>query len=116
MFLWSMVAYGCALPITIALIKHLHAWRWRSLLMFLPLACVVFILRSMMLYFSAADEMQRRILAEGSAYTLAVTVFATIVCGFFEGKEIPLIPWWLRFSFMMAVWGVSVSIARRRYQ
>ena len=116
MFIWSMVTYGAALPMSFALIKRFHAWPGRLLFMALPLAGVVFILRSLMLYFSAADEMQRRILAEGSAYTLAATVFATVICGFFEGTAIPVIPWWIRFSFMMAAWGIGVSVAKARYQ
>ncbi len=116
MFIWAMVAYGTALPVSFALIKRFEAWHGRLVFMVLPLAGVVLILRSMMLYFSAADEMQRRILAEASAYTLAVTIFATVVCGFFEGTAIPVIPWWIRFSFMMAIWGFSVSIAKARYK
>jgi hypothetical protein len=110
------VTYGSALPMAFALIKRFHEWPARSVFMVLPLAGVVLILRSMMLYFSAADEMQRRILAEGSAYTLVATIFATVLCGFFEGSAIPVIPWWIRFSFMMAIWGVSVSVAKARYQ
>lgn len=116
MFIWAMVSYGTALPISFGLIKRFHEWPGRLAFLALPLAGVVFILWSMMLYFSAADEMQRRILSEGSAYTLAATIFATVVCGFFEGVAIPVIPWWIRFSFMMAIWGVSVSIAKKRYQ
>ncbi len=111
-----MVTYGVALPLAFWFMKHFREWPGRWVFMTLPLAAVVFILWSMMLYFSAADEMQRRILSEGSAYTLAATIFATVVCGFFEGTAIPVIPWWIRFSFMMSIWGFSVSIAKARYK
>jgi hypothetical protein len=115
-FWWAMVAYGAALPIAIALMKRFHAWPSKSLFMALPLAAVVLILRAMMAYFAAADEMQRRILSEGAAYTLVTTVLATIVCGFFEGTAIPFIPWWARFSFMMVTWGIAITAAKARYQ
>ena len=116
MFIWAMVAYGSALPISFGLMKRFRDWPGHLVFLALPLAGVVLILRSMMLYFSAADEMQRRILSEAAAYTLVVTILATVVFGFFEGIAIPVIPWWIRFSFMMAAWGFCVSVAKARYK
>lgn len=115
-FWWALVTYGAVLPVAVALMKRFREWPGKPVFMLLPIVGVVLILRSMMLYFAVADEMQRRILAEGSAYTLATTIFATVVFGFFEGTAIPLIPWWARFSFMMVVWGISVTVAKARYQ
>jgi hypothetical protein len=115
-FWWAMVAYGATLPVAIALVKRFKDWPGKPAFMVLPLMGVVLILHSMMKYFSAADEMQRRILSEGAAYTLVTTVFFTVVFGFFEGDTIPFIPWWARFSFMMVVWGISVTAAKARYK
>jgi hypothetical protein len=115
-FWWAMVAYGATLPIAMALMKRFHTWPAKPLFLLLPLGAVVLMLRGMMAYFAAADEMQRRILAEGAAYTLVTTVFATVVFGFFEGTAIPFIPWWARFSFMMGVWGIAVTVAKARYE
>lgn len=116
LFLWAMVTYSVTLCLSLVLLKHFHAWRGRLVFMVLPLVGVIFILRSMMLYFSAADEMQRRILSEASAYTLAATIFLTVVFGFFEGSVVPAIPWWMRFSFMMSIWGFAVSYAQAKYR
>jgi hypothetical protein len=115
-FWWAMVAYGATLPIAFALMKRFHAWPAKPLFLLLPLGSVVLMLRGMMAYFAAADEMQRRILSEGAAYTLVTTVFATVVFGFFEGTAIPFIPWWVRFSFMMVVWGIAITVAKARYE
>jgi CHASE2 domain-containing sensor protein len=114
---WTGLACYCVLlPVAVGLAKHFHAWRGRPLFMVLPLAAVVLILVSMMSYFSAADEMQRRILAEGCAYAFVVSVFATVALGFFEGDVIPVIPWSYRFVFMMVAWGISVQVAKARYK
>ena len=115
-FWWAMVGYGARLPVAVALMKRFHNWPAKPVFLLMPLAAVVLMLRGMMAYFSAADEMQRRILSEGAAYTLATTVFATVAAGFFEGTTIPFIPWWVRFSFMMVVWGIAVSVAKARYE
>lgn len=115
-FWWAMVAYGATLPVAIALIKRFHAWPAKPLFLLLPLGAVVLMLRGMMAYFAAADEMQRRILSEGAAYTLVTTVFATVAFGFFEGTTIPYIPWWMRFSFMMVVWGIAITFVKARYE
>ena len=66
MFIWAMVSYGAALPISFGLMKRFRDWPGHLLFLLLPLAGVVLILRSMMLFFSAADEMQRRILSEAA--------------------------------------------------
>jgi len=114
---WIALAVYCVLlPVAVLLTKHYHAWRWKPLFMLLPLAAVVLILRGMALYFAAADEMQRRILAESCAYAFAISVFATIAAGFFEGTVIPHIDWSIRFSFMMVVWGIAAMITKKRYQ
>jgi hypothetical protein len=114
---WTAIAAYCLLlPAAVKLTKVFHGWRWNALFMLLPLAAVVLILRSMMLYFSAADEMQRRILAEACAYAFVIVVFCTIVAGFFEGSTIPVIPWYWRFAFMMFVWGIAVTVTKRRYK
>jgi hypothetical protein len=115
-FWWAMVAYGATLPVAIALVQRFKNWPGKPVFMILPITGVVLILRSLMSYFSAADEMQRRILSEGAAYTLVTTVFFTVICGFFEGDVIPVIPWWARFSFIMVVWGISVTVAKARYK
>jgi hypothetical protein len=116
LYQWSMVSYVASLPVAFALTRHFTAWRGKSVFMLLPLAAVALILRAMMAFFSAADEMQRRILAEGSAYALVTNIFLTVVCGFFEGTVIPVIPWWARFVFMMLSWGVAVTVAKARYK
>jgi hypothetical protein len=116
LFFWALITYSVALCLSLALLRHYHAWPGRPVFMVLPLIGVILILRSMMLYFSAADEMQRRILSEASAYTLAATIFLTVVFGFFEGTLVPAIPWWLRFTFMMSIWGFAVSFAQAKYR
>lgn len=114
---WGAIfGYCILLPIAVKLAKHFHDWRWKPLFMVLPLIAVILILRAMMTYFSAADEMQRRILAEGCAYAFAASVFATVALGFFEGDTIPVIPWSFRFVFMMFAWGISVQVAKSRYK
>ena len=110
LYWFAMLAYGLLLPIAVKLTRFFHDWHWKPLFMLLPLSAVVLILRSMMLYFSAADEMQRRILAEACAYAFV------IVAGFFEGSTIPVIPWYWRFAFMMFVWGIAATVTKQRYK
>jgi len=116
MYLWGTLIYVFAILIAFYLFKLFHSWPGKPVFMVLPFASVVFMLRAMMLYFSAADEMQRRILSESCAYAFVTTVFASIVCGLFEGTLIPPIPWYYRFSFMMFVWGIAVQLTKRRYK
>jgi hypothetical protein len=116
LYLWFTVVYCVTLLLGVWLSRHFKTWHWKSLFMVLPIAAVVLLMRAMVLYFSAADEMQRRILSEGCAYAFTATVFASIVCGLFEGDVIPIIPWWARFTFMMTVWAFSVQFAKARYK
>lgn len=115
LYLIGLGAYFAMLPVAFLLMRDFKHWPGRPVFMVLPLVGIVVVLRAMMLYFSTADEMQRRILSEGCAYAFVVTIFAELVCGFFEGS-IPAIPWAARFVFMMVVWGFSVTIVKKRYQ
>jgi hypothetical protein len=116
LYLWATFIYCITLLLAVWLSRHFKSWHWKPLFMVVPIAAVVLLLRAMMLYFSAADEMQRRILSEGCAYAFTATVFASLVCGFFEGDVIPVIPWWARLTFMMTVWALSVQFAKARYK
>ncbi len=115
-YLWGTLLYVGALLLAVELSRHFKSWPAKPVFMVLPLAAVVLMLRSMALYFSAADEMQRRILSEGCAYAFATIIFASIVYGLFEGILIPPVPWWAQFVFMMTVWGFAVEITKRRYK
>lgn len=116
LYIWATVLYLALLFVAVKLSHHFKAWPYKPVFMVLPLAAVLLLLRAMMLYFSAADEMQRRILSEGCAYAFVTIIFASIVYGLFEGSVIPAAPWWAQFTFMMTVWGFAVEITRRRYK
>lgn len=87
----------------------------KVLLLVLPVVPVLFAFRAFIRHMRGMDELQQRIQMEAFAFSLGLTGILTFTYGFLEGAGYPRIGliWVLPLS--IALWGIGLAIASRRY-
>ena len=115
-FLVAMAAYTVVLIVSITLINisPSSAW-WRVPLALAPVIPIIFAMVAFMRFFGHMDELQRRIQLEAFTFSFGVTAIATFSYGFLENVGFPHINWVFIFPLMIALWGIGLAIATRRY-
>jgi hypothetical protein len=113
----AMIAYAVLLLVSVFLIKHgpSSAW-WRIPLALTPMIPIFFAVRAFLRFFHRIDELQRRIQLEALALSFGVTCVVTFSYGLLEYAGFPALSWIWVPPFMIALWGIGVRIASRRYQ
>lgn len=116
-FLLAMAAYVIVVLISVTLINISPngAW-WRIPLALTPVIPAIFGMIAYIRFVGNIDELQRRIQFEGLAFGFGVAGILTFSYGFLENVGFPHISWLWVFPFMIAMWGIGVAIAARRYQ
>lgn len=116
-FLLAMLAYVIVVIVSVALINisPAGAW-WRIPLALTPVIPAIFGMIAYIRFVSRIDELQRRIQFEGLAFGFGAAGILTFSYGFLENVGFPHISLLWIFPFMIALWGIGVAIASRRYQ
>lgn len=116
-FSFAMAAYTVVVIVSITLItiSPSSAW-WRIPLAITPIVPALFGMIAYMRFLRRADELQRRIQLEGFAFSFGITGILTFSYGFLENVGFPHINLLWVFPFMIALWGIGVAVASRRYQ
>lgn len=116
-FLLAMLAYVIVVIVSVALINisPAGAW-WRIPLALTPVIPAIFGMIAYIRFVSRIDELQRRIQFEALAFGFGAAGILTFSYGFLENVGFPHISLLWIFPFMIALWGIGVAIASRRYQ
>lgn len=89
----------------------------RYLLAILPTLPVIWVMWSLCVYLTHADELQRRVQLESLAVAAGVTACLTLTYGFLEEfAGLPHIPAWWTFVLIDLVWGATGCVLWRRYR
>lgn len=112
MSLYVVLILGCTY-----LIKHSQPGPSRYLLAILPTLPVIWVMWSLYVYLTRADELQRRLHLESLAVAAGATAFLTLTYGFLEEfAGLPHIAAWWTFIVIDVVWGATHCILRYRYK
>ena len=112
----AMVVYVITVIVSITLINisPSTAW-WRIPLALVPVIPAIFGVIAYMRFVGRIDELQRRIQFEGLAFGFGVAGILTFSYGFLENVGFPHINLLWVFPLMIALWGIGLGIAARRY-
>jgi hypothetical protein len=112
----TMVLYTVSLFGSILLYKALPVHPAKSLIVLLPVIPILFGMRAFIQMVRNIDELQQRIQMEALAFSLGVTGILTFTYGFLEGVGWPKIGMIWVFPLSIALWGIGLAIATRRYK
>jgi hypothetical protein len=83
----------------------------------LPTVPVVWVMWSLYVYLTQADELQRRVHLTSLSMAAGVTAFLTLTYGFLEDfAGFPHIPAWWTFVIIDLVWGATSCLLWYRYK
>ena len=113
----AMAAYVVVVLVSVTLINisPSNAW-WRVPLALTPIVPAIFAMVAYMRFVGRVDELQRRIHFEGLAFGFGAAGILTFSYGFLENVGFPHISWLFVFPLMIALWGIGLAFASRRYQ
>jgi membrane-associated HD superfamily phosphohydrolase len=116
-FSLAMVAYMVIVIVSVTLINisPSNAW-WRVPLALTPIIPAIFVMIAYMRFVGRIDELQRRIQFEGLAFGFGAAGILTFSYGLLENVGFPHISWLFVFPLMIALWGIGLAFATRRYQ
>lgn len=113
----AMAVYAVAVVVSQTIIEQLPGDNvLRYGLAILPVIPMLFGLAAFLAFLRRMDEMQQRIQLEAFALSLGITGFVTFTLGLLETVGLPSLSLIWVFPFMVAVWGISLSVATRRYR
>lgn len=114
----AMSIYAALLLGCVTLIKHQHpVGPMLVALALLPTLPVIWVMGSLYVYLTQADELQRRVHLTSLSMAAGVTAFLTLTYGFLEDfAGFPHIPAWWTFVVIDLVWGASSCLLWYRYK
>ena len=114
----AMSIYVALLLGCVYLIKHQHpTGPLLVALALLPTLPVVWVMWSLYVYLTQADELQRRVHLTSLSMAAGVTAFLTLTYGFLEDfAGFPHIPAWWTFVVIDLVWGATSCLLWYRYK
>lgn len=112
----SMAAYVIVLLGSIFIIQNNPDAPWRIPLALAPVIPTVFALAAFLHFLRQMDELQRKIQLEGIGLSFGATAILTFAYGFLENVGFPQISLIWVLPLMVALWGLGVAVASRRYQ
>ena len=102
----AMSLYVATLLVCVKLIRVTAAAPWHVVLALLPTLPVIWVMWSLYLFLTRADELQRRVHLTALSVAAGVTAFLTLTYGFLEQfAGFPHVPAWWTFVVIDLVWG-----------
>jgi hypothetical protein len=115
-FSGAMTAYVLVLLGTSWIVNAYPDRDWRYAVAVLPVLPAVLVLWAVQRFVAEQDELQRRIQLEGLTVAYVGTGVLTFGYGFLEGVGLPHLSWTWVLPLMIALWGIGVVLAGRRYR
>ena len=115
-FLLSMAAYTATVPISVHFLRGHEHTPLGYVIAFLPIIPSAFAIWAFMRFFRGLDELERRIQLEAVAFSFLATCLITLTWAFQQNAGLPRFDVSLVAPMLIALWGIGLQIARRRYQ
>ena len=113
----AMSIYVAAILICVKVIKHTPEGPLHYVLALLPTLPVIWLMWSLYVFLTQADELQRRVHLEALALAAGATAFLSLTYGFLEEfAGLPHIAAWWTFVLIDIVWGATSCVLWRRYK
>ena len=114
----AMSLYVLLLLVCVHVLKHgAPSQPLRITLALIPTLPVIWVMWSLYVYLTQADELQRRVHLTSLSMAAGVTAFLTLTYGFLEDfAGFPPIPAWWTFVVIDLVWGASSCLLWYRYK
>ena len=112
----SMAAYSALVPLSM---RFLHGHEHTALgycIAFVPIIPSSFALLAFLRYFRGLDELQRRIQLEAVGFSFLGTCFITLTWAFQQNAGLPRFDVSWVAPLLIALWGIGLGIAKRRYE
>ena len=117
-----LLEFGCALlgyliitHFSILFLKGNPDSSWRIPIALTPIIPLVFALIAVLRGIRRMDEMQSRINFEAVTFAFCTAILVSISYGFLENVGFPSVNWIWGGVGMIALWGIGLMFARRRY-
>lgn len=111
MFVYVIVVLG-----SITLLQRYSDAPFKLLIAVAPVIPILFALRAFLRYLNSIDELQQRIQMNAIAFAAGATGITTFTYGFMENVGFPPLSWIWIFPLMIALWGLALPMASRRYR
>lgn len=115
-FLPAMAAYMVVLPLSVSLVRQMSDNPLRYAVALLPVVPITLTVVAYIRHLRRLDELQQRIQVEALAISVGATGLLTFALGLLEQAGGPRLNMILVFPLLILFWGLSGTLARRRYQ
>ncbi len=115
-FLGSMALYTGIVPISVRMLRGHEHTPLGYAIAFLPIIPSALALWAFMRMFRGLDELQRRIQLEAVAFSFLATCFITLTWAFQQNAGLPRFDVSWVAPLLIALWGLGLGIAKRRYE
>ena len=113
----AIAIYGVSVAAVILWLKFSHpAAPWKYIIVALLVFPALLFPAAQMRYFRAMDELQRKIMLEGTAFGFILAAMVTLAYGLMEPLGLRHLPLTQVWTVMWICWTVGVSVAYVRYR
>jgi hypothetical protein len=112
----AMLGYAILLPVSIHLLKGDSHSPLRFLWAILPALPAPFAVWAVVRFYRGLDELNRRIHLEGLSYSFPATLLIIFAYSFLQNAGLPPVDLIYVATMMIALWGLGLGIASRRYR
>jgi hypothetical protein len=112
----SMAAYSAMVPLSMWLLRHRENTVLGYCIAFLPIIPSGFAMLGFLRFFRGLDELQRKIQFEAVAFSFLATCLITLTWAFQQNAGLPRFDVSFVAPLLIALWGIGLGIAKRRYE
>lgn len=112
----ASVVYTILIIGTRVLLRSIDDTRLRPLVSVLPILPVLFGFFALIQFVREMDELQRKIQLDAMVFSLGLTGVITFTLGLLEGVGVPSLSMTWVLPLSIALWGIGLALASRRYQ
>ena len=112
----SMAAYSALVPLSMRILHGHEHTALGYFIAFVPIIPSIFALLAVLRFFRGLDELQRRIQIEAVVFSFLGTCFITLTWAFQQNAGLPRFDVSWVAPLLIALWGVGLGVAKRRYE
>lgn len=112
----AMLIYVVAVPLVITTLARMDDSPLRYAIAVLPVFPVAYGLRAFLRALAGMDELQMRIQLSAIAFAAGMTGLLTFAYGWLEIAGLPPLPQIWVLPLIVALWGLGLALANRRYR